>query len=336
MSGETIEEIKRQFKEELLQMEGKFNAVKAQLDKVREDNRSKKAAASSNDDFQQVLNNIEKECANATEGIKRMDEKWSSCLEGLSDQIHISDQYSRKNSLILRGYRYNIPNVNNCDFIQATASELNNLFPSLRGQVHPIHIDDAHPLGNKKTVIIKFSNRWVKHEILKCKRDLEGTGLTVTEHLTPHTQELIAASEKIVGLNNVWVHNTVVFARHKDTRFTIRTVRDIEFLKRNASLPEASQTDLAPIEKPAPESLIPSSGTDTLPPAGFIENDTTGTYCFPPTQHNDNYGNNYPNLYNSLFYRNVGTTKTSILRGRPSHNGRGRNMISRGRYNYRR
>ena len=148
--------------------------------------------ASPSPDNLQLLNNESKVIR---QGLADMEKRVCRWVQDLSEQHQISEQYQKKNNIIIRGYRYNLPNMNNLDFIQATANELNNLFPSLNGQVLPIHIDDAHPLANKKTVIVKFSNRWVKNEIMRCKGDLQNSCLYVTEHLTPHTLKLIDSAK---------------------------------------------------------------------------------------------------------------------------------------------
>ena len=81
---------------------------------------------------------------------------------------------------------------------------INDLFPSLGGTVRPCHIDAAHPLKTvknrtTKVVVVKFVNRWIKDSIINCQYDLQGTGLTVTEHLTQNTFDLISASKAVVG-----------------------------------------------------------------------------------------------------------------------------------------
>ena len=244
-------------------------------------------------------------------------------FQSISEKFQESDQYSRKNSLIIKGYKY-LPNMNNWDFVQATANELNYLFPSLNGPIHPIHIDDAHPL-NKHTVIVKFSNRWVKTEVLKCKRDLEGSGLTVTEHLTPHTLELVKSAGKIVGPNNIWVYNTLVFARYENTRYSIRNAQDLDALTKAAK----SKSDMGTL----PQSQINLRNTNSSQENICADTESPVTTPLPsPTQPNDTYYYNYPALYNSLFYCNANYTKTSTIRGRPSRNGRGRHS-SRDNYN---
>ena len=247
----------------------------------------------------QLLNNESKVIR---QGLADMEKRVCRWVQDLSEQHQISEQYQKKNNIIIRGYRYNLPNMNNLDFIQATANELNNLFPSLNGQVLPIHIDDAHPLANKKTVIVKFSNRWVKNEIMRCKGDLQNSCLYVTEHLTPHTLKLIDSAKKLVGNENVWVHNTLVFARYLDTRYAIRSTRDLELLKKAVEpLPQVSQAE---------------SNANTAVPVPTPE-------LSPSTE----YMINYPALYNSLNYNNNSQPIRGgerQMRGKPSRNGRGR------------
>ena len=56
-----------------------------------------------------------------------MERRWSCRFQSLSEQHAISDQYSRKNSLIIRGYK-TLPKLTGYDFIKATANELRCIF----------------------------------------------------------------------------------------------------------------------------------------------------------------------------------------------------------------
>ena len=213
------------------------------------------------------------------------------------------------------------------------------LFPSMTGPIHPVYIDDAHPLHDKKSVIIKFSNRWVKNEVMRCKNDLIGTGLKVTEHLTPYTLELVSSAEKIVGPSNVWVYNTLVFARFGNTRYSIRTAHDLDVLYNAVNKPEVPI-----IPQPSNDTNLRNGKQDVSTDKSQISAHTqeqlyrsiltpnTSDYDITPGLHDATYNNNYPALFNSMFYRN--NTKTSTLRGRPSRNGRGAPRRARGNSRY--
>ena len=255
-------------------------------------------------------------------------------LQSVSEQFQVSQQYSRKNNVIInKGFKF-LPNMNNWDFIHATVNELNYLFPSMTGPIHPIYIDDAHPL-DKQTVIIKFSNRWVKNEVMRCKSDLNGTGLKITEHLTHHTLELITSAEKLVGPSNVWVYNTLVFARFEDTRYSIRTAHDLDVLASavknkidpKVSMPSTSQhVSSTPLSRNAEGNPSAENSQEHCTDNTISDNTANDI----PSQYNTEYINNYPALYNSLPCRNL-NTKTSILHGRPFRNGRGRQAYGRAR-----
>lgn len=278
------------------------------------------------------------------DNMMEMEKRWSNRFLSLSEQFAISDQYSRKNSLKIRGYKA-LPKLTGYNFIKATAEELNILIPSLNGSIKPTHIDDAHPLPTKadkdsgnKTVIVKFSNRWVKNEILMRRNELEGTGLTITEHLTPHTFQLLSAAQKIVGEDNTWVHNTVVFAQHNGIRYSIKTFNDLDLLQKKANT-ETPTLHKNPPSTPTTINNV-SEGHKNMPtPAAMFENGSNNKYVNTvPNYQSNNYTNdyelNYPTLYNTLLFNaNKSKTRTSTytMRGRPSRNGRGGNF-RRGRY----
>ena len=182
------------------------------------------------------MKEIEKKCSNATEGLKNMDKKYSACLEDLSERTLSLEQYLRKNSALLHGYKH-LPNLSGLDFIMFVVDELNRLFPSLRGRVLPIHIDDAHPLKtknnrpNNKIIIVKFANRWVKHDIMRCESDLKWTPFSVTEHLTPHTLKLLSLAGNLVGKANVCTFKTMVYATCNDMKYLIKNFRDLKSLE---------------------------------------------------------------------------------------------------------
>ena len=280
---------------------------------------------------------LKEELKEVRNGLADLESRWSNRINCLSEKMQENDQYHKRNSIIIRGYKYNLPNLNNFDFIHATACELNNLFPSMRIPIHPLHIDDAHPLRNKKTLIVKFSNRWVKNEVIRCKDDLEGLGLSVTEHLTPHTLELMSSAEKIVGKSNVWVHNTLVFAKYHNIRYLIRTAKDLNYLSKSVSTPSSSSSPPQPHTNSLDNSVSQKSQDSQesiVATESPVITPTPLPHSLNPIQHTDNYFNEYPALFNSLFHSNDTYTKTSTMRGKPSRNGRGRRP-TRGTYNVR-
>ena len=336
MASEEIEQLKSAFKEEISHWQEKFNEIKIQLEKVREEKSEKQISDSSSDNVQ-VIEKIENNCDKATEGLENMEEKWCSRLNDLSERMLIADQYSRCNSMLIRGYK-SLPKLNDMDFIFATACEINSFIPFPERKVHPFHIDAAHPLptkssNSKKVVIVKFANRWIKNHIMSCKDDLEGSGLSVTEHLTPYTLELSAAAEKLVGPANTWIYNTTVFARLNGVRYTIKRVKDLDYLSTvikkftstNPNIPNSSTekttTDSNDSNSPLTQHAHYLPASPLLPEPKSANNQYSNR-----NQSIDTYLKNFPSLCENLIAsdRSTPPRRINTLHRIPSRNGRGR------------
>ena len=288
------------------------------------------------ENFQQSIKDELQVVKNAMTDIES---KWCGWFQSLAEKQMESDQYSCKNSILIGGYK-SLPKIYGLDFIKATVEELNLLFPSLNGAITPYNIDDAHPLptkgsSNKKVVIVKFTNRWIKNEIIKHKDDLIGTGLSVSEHLTPHTRELLSCAKNIVGTYNAWVFNTKVFAEHNGMKYHIHNSRDLDLLS------EMVKSDHPTSTPQSNEGLETSSNTPENETHSNHMNttQTSNNTCDsnpmqpPQSQYRNTYEQNYPTLYETLLY-NKNKTNSSTLRGKPSRNGRGRGSYrQRGRMN---
>ena len=316
----------------------KIEALEAEVAVLRQNRQSNANSSTPGDDS--VLEIIEKECKLARSGIAAENQKWNQRLDNCTEMIHIQNQYSRKNDGMFEGFEW-LPNLKGYDFIDSTCKMINNRFPSLRGKVHPIHIDDAHPLpskkGDRKTVIVRFSNRWVKDEIFKCKKDLKGTPITLKEHLTPHTRKLKELAGLLVGNDNVSIYKTIVYAKFDNRSFTIKSLSDLKALELTMKAP-AGET------LPGPVSDTAFNGSSESPPPPANEGNDIVSVSGPiVTSPSDNEGNaieflresqgdafilNYPELYSSLF--NTTSRAAQNLppkaRGKVSRNGRGRRL----------
>ena len=223
-----------EFNNELNYWKSQCKLVQSNLDEhIKKAKEEKKKGTEENTVEVEYLTKLKEVIIRSQEGMELLEKKYGNWLVNLSDRFFESDQYSKKGNLLIHGYKY-LPNIHGADFILFAANEINNLFPSLRGRVTPFHIDDAHPLKTKKNrgkvIIIKFTNRWIKNEILKCKEDLNGSSFMVTEHLTAHTQELLSAANNLVGKENVSVTNTIVSAKFDGHKYTLRNYTDLNQL----------------------------------------------------------------------------------------------------------
>ena len=338
MNQESLINERKAFEDEM-----KYWRNKCQLIEKKVDDEIK---ANSDTKYSETMKSFKDDIGNIQEGMSYMEKNWNNWLVNLTEKFLESDQYFRRGNLLIGGYK-SLPKLYGSNFIVFAANEVNRLFPSLPGTVLPIHIDDAHPLRTKKNnngkiMIIKFTNRWIKNDILRCKRDIEGSGFTVTEHLTPHTLELRSSAEKLVGRENVKVTNTMVSARFNGFKYPIRTIRDIEALQSVVMVTEKDQKTCS------------TEGNDEPPPPGCssvimtspafentaINNDSNSN-AIESNEHSNHsqfsqsYSNNYPAFYQKLIVPNVNNSPTRLppppARGKTSRYGRGRGGYHRGR-----
>ena len=228
-SQEELRLKEQMWQQEMLIWKNKYQSLEEKVNKMKEVHQP--------ENTMDELTIVEEEIASAAKGVTDMERMISGWFQALSDKIEEDRQHSRKNNLLVHGFRY-IPNdLNDSEFIIYIAQQINYLFPSLSGTIYPSHIDDAHILNTKKkrgshVVIIKFVNRWIKDLILKSKNDLINSGLSVTEHLTENSINMLASAKKLVGEENTWVHKTIVYARHNGKKHKIKNTSSIEILKR--------------------------------------------------------------------------------------------------------
>ena len=318
-----LRDLKYSFQQEITHWQSKFNEVQKQLENVRVEADNSIVPKPCQEDVKVIQSN----CDAATKGLDEMNKKWSKCLEGITERLLESDQYSKKNNLLLHGFR-RLPNLNGLDFIFFIADLINRLFPSLRGIVRPIHIDDAHPLKtrndnqNNKVVIVKFANRWVKHDILRCELDLEGTPFKVTEHLTAHTLKLKSLAGDLAGKDNVWTFKTQVYVQYDNKKYTIRNFTDLKSLERLIHPISVTNTILG---RDSSINTQRDNDSQHLANDKFCDLEQVTREARAAREH---YLLNYPSLYDSMLLNNNNSQPfrgtSYVMRGRPSRNGRGR------------
>ena len=307
----TIEELREKeivWKQQMLFWRNKYESLEEKVEKIAKDcptdTTSNTTNSQSNDTssekvVHQQLVTIIADLSATREEIASTERKVIDWFHVIQEKIEDDDQYSRKNNALIHGFK-KLPNIRGRAFIEWIANELNYIFPSLNGTILPCHIDDAHPLttrknGSTKVVIIKFVNRWIKDDILKCKQDAYNVGLSVTEHLTKKSLNLLSLSQSLVGEDAAWVYKCGVFARYNGKKYSIKKQADIDnlrnFISENPPLPQADEV---------PNDNIPSADN-------FTSNYRNQTM---PTGTNYNY---------DVSYSNRGRPQ-----GRPSFNGRGR------------
>lgn len=230
------------WKNRCLSVEEKVKEVTEKVEKMDEVSSQAPVPNANTEDIKSIINLLHTDIQHVNEGFTGLQNKTSNLFTALKNDfselkqlVEEGKQYSQLNNILIHGFP-SVPNFYGIDFIYSIVDKMNELFPSLPGPILPCQIDDAHPLrtrnrSSKKVVIVRFSNRWMKDILMKCRHDLEGTGLMLTEHLTDFTQKLRSDTAKIVGAVNTSVHKTRVYAKCNGKFTPIKSQKDLDKLK---------------------------------------------------------------------------------------------------------
>lgn len=155
-----------------------------------------------------------------------------------------SEQYSRKNNIKIYGLR---ETGRRETALETTHLVLEFLNEKLGVRVGWQDICISHRLGNPephrcRSVIVKFVRRLTKLEVLENRYRLKGSGIVISEDLTPVNNKLFWELRDSLGQNNVWTRDCQIFVntRGGPRNVNIANRREIEALALRE--PHASST----------------------------------------------------------------------------------------------
>ena len=135
-------------------------------------------------------------------------------LEKFIKELNDLKQYFKIDNLLFHNFRLPFGTLSSREFVGYMVRQINILLPNLPVTVHANHISTAHPLSTKakksNVVVVRFCNRHIKDMIYEA-RDSVGYGVSITEHLTDHTQGIVKKAESLFGRRNVYTESTKVF-----------------------------------------------------------------------------------------------------------------------------
>ena len=173
----------------------------------------------------------------ALQDIKVMKNQWNSfsqLLESLSLRMNKQEAYSRLNSLLIHGL-LDIPmdkldrrGFKFCCYIKDKLNEL--LADKMNFKIVSADIDAAHPLptrAGKEIVIVKFVSRVVRNQIWYNKKLLNGSNISVSEHLTSQNIALLNDAKDVLGRENAWLNQCVVHIQVNGRKHKIFSKKDL-------------------------------------------------------------------------------------------------------------
>ena len=145
----------------------------------------------------------------------------------LQEDIDSFEQYGRRNCLLLHG----IPESKDQPTREDTAMDLFN--SKLKLKITKADLDRSHRLALRKQkarprpIIVKFTSYNKRSEVFRVKKHLKGSGISISESLTPQRQALLNTVKQHPAVTSSWTmdgriicllpsNNKVVIERKKD------------------------------------------------------------------------------------------------------------------------
>lgn len=84
-------------------------------------------------------------------------------------------------------------------------------------------MDRCHKVESnaKQHIIVKFASYRDKHSVMRNRRMLKGSGITISENLTKARVTLLKSAQETFGREHVWTMDGVVWVKHMNRKYRI-------------------------------------------------------------------------------------------------------------------
>ena len=182
-----------------------------------------------------------------------MQDRWQQLSSSVKEQgkrIESIDQYLKFDNLLLHKFPVPPTKLNSLQFCQYVAELINFFLPHLPVPVHWSHISDAHPLKTKSkksnVIIVRFSNRNIRHMIYDNRCYLTRRGLAITEHLTESNLDILKKAKELFGFHNAHTDRCNIMVDVNGKSNKVNTIIDVyelfETITINDSLDSSNTT----------------------------------------------------------------------------------------------
>ena len=154
------------------------------------------------------------------------------------NEVEEVKQYLKKDQLLVHGLKDFPRNhkgyiKNGRPFSEYMAGKFKDLLPDLKESKEEIlrcisisHVITSYNNPSNIIALVKFSICDMRNTIFFSKRSLKGSGIAITEHLTPATQEILTTAKKLFGKHNSWTNQCKVKVFLGGKRYSMKSVDD--------------------------------------------------------------------------------------------------------------
>lgn len=139
----------------------------------------------------------------------------------LSVELDRLQQYTRRNNVRIFGLK--------SDHQTVESSVIKILNDTLKLDVNVGAIDRCHHVGGltKRHVIVKFVSYRDRDRVLRNRRMLKGSGISITEDLTKARVNLFKRAQELFKRENVWTLDGAIFVRNRDGKNRVTTEAEL-------------------------------------------------------------------------------------------------------------
>lgn len=158
-----------------------------------------------------------------------MKQRINSLEQSLSCQINDVDNYQRRENLRIHGLKER-NGEDPVKVVQEFFAE--NNYTVGDGDLHIVHrVGKASP-HKPRAMIVRFHNRNTKMKIIRDRKKLKGSGITLAEDVSTLTMQTLIRIQKNELIASAWTWNGVIWATHtKDPKkkpFSVKPLQTVE------------------------------------------------------------------------------------------------------------
>lgn len=116
------------------------------------------------------------------------------------------------------------PTIAACEFLAKKGIKVKE------GDVHVSHRIGKMTTGKPRPLIVRFHDRTIRNKVIRERKVLKGSGVTVSEDVSHLTMQTLVRVQKSEGIVNAWIWNARVCARHQtdpSKTFVVAPFQDI-------------------------------------------------------------------------------------------------------------
>ena len=132
-----------------------------------------------------------------------------------------NDQYARRTNIVIYGIKEK-DKENTVELVRETIKD--KLKMSLnKDEIEVCHRLSPQTRGKVRPIVVRFRFRDTKWDVMKCRKNLKGTGIVFSEDLCKEMRELLKELHDYNGVESCWAWNGKLFAKNLAGKiFTIK------------------------------------------------------------------------------------------------------------------